>query len=287
MIGRRVVRALSGQGHRVWRAVRRPSARPDEVAWTPDRGALATAVSFDAVVHLAGESLAAARWSPSVERRLWSSRVDATRALCERLSSSMPPRTLVCASAVGIYGDRGDELLDESSAPGRGFLAELAQAWEAACAPLARAGWRVVSPRFGLVLSRDGGALRSLLLPARLGLGGPLGGGRQFWSWIAIADLVAALRRAVDDPGLAGPINVVAPDSIRQRDFARELGQVLRRPSSWPTPAWLLRGLLGEMAEAMILSSARVVPRRLEVAGFTFQHPDLTSALRAALHGAG
>jgi len=284
LIGSRLVPELVRAGHAVMRAVRRAPVASDEIQWTPETGALEPARPCDAVIHLAGHSLAAGRWTARNKQRAWSSRVDGTRALCERLAaSSTPPRVFVSASGIGIYGDRGDERLDEASAAAADFLGELAQAWEAGSQPLQRAGCRTVSLRLGLVLAREGGALPPLLLAARLGLGGRLGSGRQYWSWVAIEDVVAVFRRALERPGLAGAVNVVAPEPVRQAEFARVLGRLLRRPAWFPTPALVLRSVLGEMAEATILASARVRPRRLEEDGYRFRHPDLEKALEAIL----
>jgi uncharacterized protein (TIGR01777 family) len=223
-----------------------------------------------------------------VRRLIRASRVEATRALSETLARrSPPPEVLVAASAVGYYGDRGDELLDEGSARGRGFLAELAEAWEKACDPARLAGIRVVHLRFGIVLSRRGGALKELWLPFRLGVGGPLGHGRQFWSWIGLEDLTAIVGEALQDRRLSGPVNVVAPEAVRQRDLAGALGRALRRPSVMPAPAAALRLVLGGMADEMLLASARVQPARLQAIGFQWRHPGLEDALRAALAPGG
>ena len=284
LIGSHLLPELSRAGHTVVRAVRRTVASGDEVQWTPRTGALEPSRAFDAVVHLAGRGLASGRWSRRLKQQAWSSRVDGTRRLGERLAASpKPPSVMVVASGTGFYGDRGEEVLDEGSAPGQGFLAELAQAWEAAQEPLQLAGSRTVSLRFGLVLARDGGALPRLVLPARFGLGGPLGSGRQFWSWVILQDVVAVILRALSRPGLAGPVNVVSPHPVRQKDFARALGRVLRRPAFMPLPGAVLRVIIGELADAQVLASARVLPRRLEQDGFRFAHPDLEGALRAAL----
>jgi hypothetical protein len=282
LIGTRLVPTLRRAGHDVARAVRRPAVSSDEIAWTPETGALEPTRRFDAVVFLAGHSLASGRWTATLKRRAWTSRVDATRALCERLRAGTPPATFVCASAIGIYGDRGDEALDETSSPGAGFLAELTRAWEDACAPLASTACRVVTMRSGLVLAREGGPFPRLLVPARLGLGGPWGSGRQFWSWVMLEDVVAAFEHALHG-SLRGPVNVVAPGPVRQRDFALALGRALHRPAFWPTPSTILRVVLGEVADTMILASARVAPRRLAEDGFHFRHSDLEAALQSLL----
>jgi len=287
LLGSAVVPVLSREGWRVVPA-RRGAAGPGEARWDPASGEIAHAGRVEAVLHLAGAGLAERRWSPEVRRVIRSSRVQVTRALSERLARrSPPPAVLVAASAVGFYGDRGDEVLDEGSARGRGFLAELAEAWEEACEPAASAGIRVVHLRFGVVLSRRGGALGKLLLPFRLGIGGPLGSGRQFWSWIGIEDVTAVVVEALRDRRLSGPVNVVAPEPVRQRDLARTLGRVLHRPAAMPAPAALLRLVLGRMADEMLLASGRVRPARLEATGFRWRHPGLEDALRAALGPGG
>ena len=288
LIGSRLVPELARAGHRVARGVRHPSTAPDEVGWDSGTGVLEPRRAFDAVIHLAGHGLATGRWTAAHKRRAWSSRVDATRALCEGLAKApAAPRVMVCASAIGIYGDRGDEPLDESSPTGTGYLPDLARAWEAACEPLASAGARIVNLRLGLVLAAEGGALPPLLRPARWGLGGPLGSGCQFWSWVAIEDAVAVFVRALARPEISGPVNAVGPEPVRQRDLARTLGRVLRRPAFFPVPAVFLRLMLGEMADAALLASARVLPRRLIADGYAFLRPDLEGALRAALGEAG
>jgi len=239
---------------------------------------------LDAVVHLAGENIAAGRWTAARRARLRASRVDATRGLVAALARlDTPPRVLACASATGVYGDRGEEVLDEDSAPGAGFLADMARDWEAAAAAAGDFNARVVHLRFGLVLDAAGGALARMLPAFRLGLGGPLGSGRQWWSWIAREDAVAAALRALEDADLAGPVNVVAPRPVRCADFARALGAALGRPARLRAPAFALRLLFGEMADETLLAGARVVPRRLEAAGFAFAHAELDAALHAIL----
>jgi hypothetical protein len=236
------------------------------------------------VVHLAGENIAAGRWTPARKEAIRRSRVDGTRLLAGALARlDRKPRVLVSASAVGFYGDRGDEPLTEASAPGSGFLAEVCLAWEAATAPARDAGVRVVTPRLGMVLARDGGALAKMLPPFRLGLGGVIGSGRQWVSWIALPDLVAALRHLLARDDLAGPINAVAPEPITNREFTKTLGRVLRRPTLFPLPASLVRLLLGEMGEAALLGSTRALPAGLQASGFRFSTPELEGALKAVL----
>ncbi|MBM4116319.1 TIGR01777 family protein, partial [bacterium] len=260
----------------------RSAAGPAEIAWDPARGALDPAGLEDlaALVHLGGAGIAEGRWTPARKRLLRESRLASTALLAETLARlARPPRAFLCASAVGIYGDAGETPVDEGSPPGRGFLAELARDWEAACAPARAAGIRVVNLRLGTVLAREGGALARLAPLARLGLGGPLGSGRQYLSWIALEDLVAALRFCLEREDIAGPVNLVAPDPRRQVDFARALGRTLGRPALVPAPGFALRLLLGEMAGELLLTGAAVRPARLEAAGFRWRWPRLEGAL--------
>lgn len=284
-VGRALVASLTRDGARVLRLVRRAPG-PGEAWWDPAAGRLDPAAleGVDGVVHLAGESIAAGRWTAERKRRIRDSRVEGTALLARALASlAAPPRVLVSASAVGIYGNRGDEILREDSPPGVGFLAEVGQAWEAAAAPAAAAGIRVVQPRLGIVLSPDGGALARLLLPFRLGVGGPLGSGAQWMSWLSLDDALGILRAALARDELAGPLNAVAPTPVTNEEFTRSLGAVLRRPTLFRVPAAALTLVLGEMAEAALLASQRAVPDALLRAGHRFQDPDLEPALRRLL----
>jgi hypothetical protein len=235
-------------------------------------------------VHLAGENIAAGRWTAARKARIRGSRVGGTRLVAGALAElAHPPGVLVNASAVGYYGDRGDETVDEESRPGNGFLAETCVAWEAATAAAARAGVRVVRLRIGVVLSTRGGALARMLPAYRWGLGGPVGDGRQWVSWVTLEDLVRSIRHALRNGGLHGPVNAVAPQPARSAEFARALGRALGRPARLPLPGWAVRGLLGEMGEALLLGGARVLPTRLRGAGFEFRHAELDAALEAVL----
>lgn len=258
------------------------NANGRSIAWDPARSSI-DAARLDgchAVVHLAGEPIAARRWSPRVKERILRSRVDGTSLIARTLARlARPPRVFVSASAIGIYGDRGDEVLLEDSPPGHGFLPDVAAAWEAEAVRAEAAGVRVVVLRFGIVLSTGGGALRKMLTPFRLGAGGPLGSGRQWMSWVHIADVVGAIRHALGSPGLRGPVNVVAPDPVRNTEFSRALGRALRRPAVLPVPAIALRLALGEMADALLLSSQRVVPGRLQSDGYAFRFSTIDAAL--------
>ncbi len=286
LVGAACVLAWRGEGRRVVRIVRRGAGGPDEAWWDPAAGRIEAdkLEGLEAVVHLAGENVAAGRWNAARKERIRASRVEGTRLLARALAGlKRPPRVLVSASAVGYYGDRGDEPLTEDAAPGRGFLARTCVEWERATAPAREAGVRVALPRIGVVLSAAGGALGRMLTPFRLGLGGRLGDGRQYMSWIALDDLVAVIRRAIDDEALAGPLNAVSPNPVRNSDFTRALGRLLCRPTVLPLPAAAVRLLFGEMGRELLLAGAKVVPARLERAGFSFLHRDLDSALRAAL----
>jgi uncharacterized protein (TIGR01777 family) len=271
---------------RVQALVRR-QPRPDsgEIRWDPVRGEIDAAAleGTDAVVHLAGESIAGT-WTEERKRAIRDSRVLGTRLLCEAMASlERRPRVLVAASAVGYYGDRGDETLTEVSPPGAGFLPEVCVEWEAATGPAAAAGIRVVNLRIGVVISARGGMLDKLLTPFKMGVGGPIGGGRQWISWIALDDLVGAIQHLISAEDVSGPVNGVAPNPVRNAEFARVLGRVLRRPAFFPLPAAVVKTLFGEMGEATILSGQRVLPARLEAAGFRFRFPELEGALRAEL----
>jgi len=286
LVGSALVAALAG-GSEVIRLSRRAPRAPGDLQWDPDAGTLARAPleGLDAVVHLAGESIGGRRWNAAHKRSVRESRVRGTRLLCETLVSlARPPRVLVSASGVGWYGDRGEERLTEASGPGNGFLAEVARAWEEATTLAARRGIRVVHLRSGLVLAPRGGALEPMRRLTGLGLGGPLGGGRQWMSWIAIDDLVSAIAHGLTREQLRGPVNMVAPGATRQAEFARTLGRVLNRPAWLPAPRLALRLVLGrEMADELLLASQCAEPARLRETGFTFRFPALEPALRHVL----
>lgn len=291
LIGRALVASLLTQGHQVTTLVRRESqhdARADvnAVAWNPATGELEAArlVGHDALVHLAGESIAEGRWTDEKKRRIRASRIDSTRLLAETLAQLQTrPRTFVCASAIGYYGDRGAEVLTEASAPGADFLAHVCRDWEAATEPARAAGIRTVNLRFGVVLSAAGGALAKMLMPFKLGVGGRVGSGKQYMSWIALADAVGAIEHALLNETLSGPVNVVAPQPVTNSEFTHALGHALGRPTLLPVPAFGLRLALGEMADALLLSSARVEPAQLKSAGYEFKYPQLDAALRDVL----
>jgi uncharacterized protein (TIGR01777 family) len=287
LIGSALVASLTAEGHRIKRLVRRqPRDEQDEIFWDPatykiDKDAL---VGVDAVVHLAGENVGNRRWTRAQKKRIRVSRIEGTRLLCGSLAwLENKPRTLISASAIGFYGDQADKLLDEQSPPGDGFLSEVCFAWENATEPATDAGIRTVNLRIGVVLSPEGGALKKMLTPFRFGLGGVIGGGQQYVSWIALSDVVGAVRHALATPSLSGPVNAVTPGAVTNRELTKTLGRVLRRPTIFPMPALAARIVFGQMGEELLLSSTRVRPARLTETGFLFQYPELEGALRHLL----
>jgi uncharacterized protein (TIGR01777 family) len=283
LIGTALAAALTAAGHELVRLVRRGPAGPGEALWNIDAGAIDEGALQDvgAIVHLAGETIGQ-RWSPKVKQRVLASRVEGTRLIAET-AARLPGRpTLVCASAIGFYGPRGDEELDESSLRGPGFLADVVEAWETAAEPARAAGLRTVHLRQGIVLSKRGGALQRLLLPFRLGAGGRVGSGSQWWSWVSLDDAVAAYLFALEHP-LEGPVNVTSPEPVTNRDFVKALGRALHRPTIFPLPSFAVKAAFGQMGEEMLLSGQRVVPARLQAAGFAFEQPGIDAAIARAL----
>ena len=280
LVGGALSSSLRARGDEVIHLVRRTPRAPHEVQWDPAAGTVpsATLAGVTAVVNLAGAPINEGRWTPARKHELLHSRTDGTSALASAIAAGRTDIRLVNGSAVGIYGDRGDEILTEESAPGAGFLRELVQAWEGATAPAAEAGASVALARTGIVFSREGGAMGRVLPLARLGLGGPLGSGRQWWPWISLVDEVAALTHLIDRPDIVGPVNLSAPAPARQRAVAKALGARLHRPAILPVPSPALKLVLGGMATE-VLGSKRVSPGRLVDSGFTFAHPDLGSCL--------
>jgi uncharacterized protein len=298
MLGSAVARAFTARGKRILRLVRKsarkPSGEPNdtnspELLWDPSSGAwdtsrLAGYGRLAAAIHLSGANVSARRWTEAYKREITESRIASTRLLAEGLARlPNPPRVLLSASATGIYGDRGDEILDEDSSAGKGFLADLCVQWEAATKPAADAGIRVVHLRFGVVIGPDGGAMAKLLPLFRLGLGGRLGSGRQWMNWVSETDVVAATIFAMEHESLSGAVNVTAPNPVTNAEFTRQLGHALHRPAILPAPAFALRLAMGEMADEALLASTRAVPKRLPAAGFTFSQPTLAEALAAAV----
>ncbi len=288
-VGSAVYTRLREQGERVIRLVRRPPGlNQNQILWDPGSRRLdpASLQGVNAAIHLAGDPIAHGRWNPQKKRRIRDSRVLGTRLLSETLARlTPPPQVLVCASAVGYYGNRGDETLTEESGAGTGFLAETGQEWEAACRPAADAGIRVVNLRLGIILEPSGGALQRMLPPFRMGLGGPLGNGRQWMSWISRDDVVGVILHALANPALKGPINTVSPNPVANLEFTRALGKALHRPAIFPVPPFALRLLFGEMADEALLASARAVPKKLTESGYAFRDPELLPALTRMLRG--
>lgn len=285
LIGMALTRHLTSQGHEVVRLVRRPARDATEVGWNPDAGAIDAAGldGVDAAVNLSGTTIAHWPWTGGHRRRVLESRTRSTALLARTLASITPrPRVFVSASAVGYYGDRGSEILTETSGAGVGFLAEVCRAWESAADPAAAAGIRVATPRIGVVVSPEGGMVHALAKPMRLGLGGPVGSGRQYISWISIDDLVQVIALLIERDDRSGPWNAVAPQPVPQAEFTQTLARVLHRPAILPFPALAARFLLGGLAD-LLLEGQRVEPARLLSSGFTYRHPTLETALEAAL----
>ncbi|MGY6025261.1 TIGR01777 family oxidoreductase [Streptomyces spinosirectus] len=284
LIGGALVRSLTADGHEVVRLVRRPPRAKDEVRWDPEGGRVDAAglAGCDVVVNLAGAGVGDHRWTDAYKRRIRDSRVLGTTALAEAIAGlEEKPRVFVSGSAMGFYGETGERAVDESAPPGEGFLPRLCVEWEAAAAPAREAGVRTVFPRTGLVVARGGGAWGRLFPLFEAGLGGRMGDGRQYWSYISLHDEVAAIRHLVDTDGLSGPFNLTAPVPLTNREITAAMGRVLHRPTLFAVPAPVLRAALGEMS-GDVLGSARVVPKRLLESGFTFAFPDIEGALRAA-----
>lgn len=293
LVGSEVVTVLSGAGHEVVRLVRRAPA-PGETSvlrWDPEKGEVDAAglEGLDAVVHLAGENVGSGRWTAARKAAIRDSRVKGTRLLCDTLAGlARPPKTLVCASAIGIYGNRGEDVLTEESPAAAGFLPGVCREWEAASDAAARKGIRVVALRIGMVLSPKGGALSRMLPLFRTGLGGVIGDGTQYVSWIALDDLSLIFLHSLQCGALSGPVNAVVPRPVTNREFTEALGKALSRPTPLPVPAFALRLAVGrEMADTLLLASARVVPRRLEETGYPFLYPELGGALRHLLGKGG
>lgn len=288
LVGTALIPPLTTAGHEVVRLVRSNSrsSSKEMVQWNPDAGYIDAAglETVDAIVHLAGESIASGRWTPQKKARIRESRVRGTKLLCETLShAANPPKTLICASAIGYYGDRGDEVLTESSSAGSGFLADVCRDWEGACDAARQKGLRVVNLRTGVVLSTAGGALAKMLTPFKMGVGGVVGSGKQFMSCIDLEDLTGAILHALATESITGPLNGVCPTPVTNREFTTTLGKLLGRPTVLPLPAFAARVMLGEMADELLLASQRVEPTKLQQSGFTFRYPTVEGALRHAL----
>lgn len=284
LVGAALVPALEAAGHEIVRLVRRRPASTGELEWDPQAGTIDAAglAGTDGAVHLSGATIGR-RWTKARKAEILDSRVKSTRLLAETLASLDPhPSALVCAGGIGIYGDRGDEILTEESELGSGFLSDVGRAWESACDPARTAGIRVVNLRAGIVLSREGGALPRMLTPFKLGLGGRVGSGKQWWSWVALDDVVAAIRFALEGD-IAGPVNLVSPNPVTNLQFTKALGKAVGRPTVFPFPAFAAKAVFGEMAEEALLTGQRALPARLIDAGFAFEYPEIDSALARAL----
>ena len=285
LVGSALIPVLKTMGAQITRFVRtKPNA--GEIEWHPNQDEVSphTLAGFDTVINLAGENIAAGRWSDDQKRRIRNSRVNGTHLLSEAIAKLSPkPNVFLCASATGIYGDRDDETLDEQSDSGSGFLAGVCREWEKATEPAVKAGVRVVNLRFGPILAKEGGMLAKLLTPFKMGMGGKVGSGRQFISWVGIDDAIQAVRLALEDASIRGPLNIVSPQPVTNEEFTKTLGHVLNRPTALAMPAFAARLAFGEMADEMLLASQKVIPKKLLNAGYKFRHPELEQTLRELL----
>ncbi|UUO09057.1 TIGR01777 family oxidoreductase [Blastopirellula sp. J2-11] len=284
LVGKQLSAFLSTGGHEVVPMTR--SREKSGVYWNYKKGEIdqASLAGVDAVVHLAGEGIADSRWNEKQKAKIRNSRVDGTTFLSNQLAAlSILPKSLICASAIGYYGDSGDQPVDETSPAGAGFLPDVCRVWELACAPAASAGIRVANVRLGVVLSPQGGALAKMLLPFKLGAGGVIGSGKQVWSWITLDDVIGAIHHCIMNDQLVGPVNLTAPNPVTNREFTKTLGRVLNRPTIFPMPGFAARLALGEMADDLLLASSRVTPARLLETNYTFRDPELEPALRRIL----
>ncbi len=283
LVGGRVLKLLRASGHTVTRLVRRQATSSDERFWDPAAGKLdpGTLEGIHAVVNLSGDNIGKGRWNAAKKKAILESRIQTAGLLADTIAkSNSKPEVFVTASAIGFYGNRGDEVLSETSPRGEGYLADVCRDWEAAAS---RSGIRTVMLRFGMILATEDGALAKMVTPFRLGAGGNMGDGKQYWSWVTVDDAARSILFALSHQELAGPVNVVAPQPVTNAEFTKTMGSVLHRPTLFPMPAFAARLALGEMADALILSSARVVPTRLQAAGFEFLNPDLKGALSSLL----
>ena len=289
LVGSELVPFLSRQGHTVFRLTRGKAHEANDIVWDPAHNQLPKGriEGTEVVVHLAGENIAGKRWNPKVKEELRRSRVEGTKLLCETISQLQTlPKTLICASAIGFYGNRGSEMLNETSPQGEGFLSDVCHDWELACEPARAKGIRVVNLRIGVILSAKGGALSKMLLPFKLGGGGVVGTGNQYWSWIAIDDLIGIIDFCMKHDKLSGPVNATAPCPVTNYEFTKTLGSVLGRPTIVPMPGFVARIALGEMANELLLASTRVMPNRLSESGYQFQYASLEPALKHLLEPA-
>ena len=282
LVGSALASSLAADGAAITRLVR-SAPKSDEIEWHPNHDDVSARLleGFDAIVNLAGENIAAGRWTDEQKRKIRDSRVSGTHLLSEAIAKmEAKPNVFVCASATGIYGDRDDETLDEQSESGSGFLAGVCREWEKACEPATKTGVRVVNLRFGPIIAREGGMLAKLLTPFKMGMGGKVGSGKQYISWVALDDVVNAIKLAINDQSIRGPVNVVSPNPVTNEEFTKTLGHVLNRPTALAVPVFAARLAFGEMADEMLLVSQRVMPKKLTAAGFQFRYPELEPAFR-------
>lgn len=289
LVATHLIPTLEAKGHEIFKLVRKTPRGPDEIRWDALKGfpddERAKLDNFDAVIHLAGDSIASENWSDAKKRKIRESRATGTRVLVDALRTAPnPPKIFISASASGIYGDRRDELLTEESAIGEGFIPEVCDEWERESRRAEEFGARVVNPRIGVVLSKEGGALDKMLTPFKLGVGGVVGSGKQYMPWIALDDLLAVIHFALENESLAGPVNTVSPQTATNEEFTKTLGKVLNRPTILPIPEFAIRLLFGEMGETLLLQGQKMTPKVLQDAGFQFQYPDLEEALKHALN---
>ncbi len=288
LVGGELVPTLKAKGHEVYKLSRKAAKNADEIQWNAEKGFSESEQEklegFDAVVHLAGETVGEGSWTEEKKRKIKESRVVGTRTLVDALKKTdNPPKIFISASAIGFYGSRGDEVLTEESSQGEGFLADVCAAWEAESNKAEDFGARVVLPRIGVVLTKDGGALKEMLTPFKLGIGGTIGSGKQYLSWIALDDLIRLIHFALESENLKGAVNAVAPNPVKNEKFTKTLGKVLNRPTIIPIPAFGIKLLFGEKGESLLLEGARVLPQRMENAGFEFRFPDLEDAMKKIL----
>ena len=282
LVGSALIPILQSGGNQITRLVR-SSPKPGEIEWHPNQDEVnpQRLEGFETIINLAGENIAGGRWTDEQKRKIRVSRINGTHLLSESIAKmTSKPGAFICASATGIYGDRDDETLDEQSETGGGFLAGVCREWEQATEPASKAGVRVVNLRMGPILARDGGMLSKLLTPFKMGMGGKVGSGKQYISWVALDDAVNAIKLAIDDKSIQGPINIVSPNPVTNEEFTKTLGHVLNRPTALAMPAFAARLAFGEMADEMLLASQKVMPNRLNQAGFQFRYPTLESAMR-------
>ncbi|CAN5488929.1 hypothetical protein BH10ACI1_BH10ACI1_06940 [soil metagenome] len=289
LVGTHLIPTLKAKGHEIFKLVRKIPQSADEIQWDAEKGfsddAQAKLEGFDAVVHLAGDNVASENWSEEKKRKIRESRTVGTKVLVDALRKTKnPPKVLVSASAIGYYGNRGDEVLDENSPKGEGFFPEVCDEWEQESQKATEFGARVVNPRIGVVLAKDGGALEKMLTPFKFGVGGVVGSGEQYMSWIALDDLVKIFHFALENNNIQGAINATAPNPATNEEFTKTLGKVLSRPTILPIPAFGIKFLFGEMGERLLLEGCRVLPKRLQDAGFEFQFPTLEDALNHAIN---